>query len=215
MIVVPYTFQCKELLFVLRMLPQHRFSSERGSVLEVAGQLANSISREVVIVDDQELLVVLDDPVEAVVTAKTHGLTVAWCIASPLALDLLREAGEPARTTWAWLCNQLKIQADPIAGIVKLPRLSRDCLPDGVDVVPDGPGVWVWQLLPEERVMFVEREQPFGRAAIVPFRDTWAIENRSSMWGTFVDDRKCTSRCLVPGMVIKIDEVTLIVLSVR
>ena len=215
MIVVPYTFQCKELLFVLaRMLPQ-RWVSERGTVLEAAGQLANSLSREVVIVDDQELLVVLDDPVESVAVAQSFELKPVRCIASPHALELLRESGEPARMTWTWLRGQLRLDSDPVAGVVKLPKLPRDRLPDGVDIVPDGPGVWLWQVAPVEDVVFVGREQPIGRAAIVPYRGTWAIMDRGSVNGTFVDDRRCNSRCLVPGMIIRVDDVTLIVLSVR
>lgn len=214
MIVVPYTFQCKELLFVLaQMLPQ-REVSEQGTVLQAAGQLANSLSREVVIVDDQQLLVVLDDPVEAVAIAQSHGLRLAHCIASPLALELLRESGEPARMMWSWLKRQLLIHSEP-AGIVKLGKLRRDRLPDGIDIVPDGPGVWLWIVAPDERVVFVDRAHAIGRAAIVPFRETWAIEDRLSVSGTYVDDRLCRSRCLVPGMMIRIDEITLVVLSVR
>jgi hypothetical protein len=209
MIVVPYTFQCKELLFVLaRMLPQKGIS-EHGTVLQAAAQLANTLSREVVIVDDQELLVVLDDPFEAIATAKAAGLRLERCIASPLALELVRDG------TWDWLCRQLGLEGDAPTGIVKLPGLSRDGLPDGVDVVPDGPGVWVWQIAPADRVVFVDRTTPIGKAEIVPFGDTWAIADRGSQWGTYVDDRKCSSRCLVPGMMIRIDDVTLIILSVR
>jgi len=215
MIVVPYTFQCKELLFVLaRMLPL-REHSEQGTVLEAAAQLANSLSREVVIVDDQELLVVLDDPVEAVAVAQSHDLRLDRCIASPLALELLRESGEPARMMWTWLRTQLAIHSDPAAGIVKLGKLRRERLPDGVDMVPDGPGVWIWVTAPTERVAFVDRAHVVGRAAIVPFRETWAIEDRGSIAGTYVDDRLCRSRCLVPGMTIRIDDITLVVLSVR
>lgn len=214
MIVAPYTFQCKELLFVLARMHPSREVSEQGTVLEAAGQLANSLSREVVIVDDQELLVVLDDPVEAVAVAQSHSLRVTQCVASPLALELLRESGEPARAMWGWLKRQLMIQVDPV-GIVRLGKLRRERLPDGVDIVPDGPGVWVWVAMPEERVVFVDRAHAIGRAAIVPFRETWAVEDRGSVAGTYVDDRLCRSRCLVPGMTIRIDDIMLVILSVR
>src|SRR5688572_20726581 len=163
MILAPYTFQCKELLFVLgRMLPPPELS-EDGTVLQAAAQLANTLSRNVSIVDDHELLVELDEPVEAVAIARQLELRIERCIASPLALELLRESGEPARASWSWLCAQLKLPPNPVS-VVKLTGIERDRLPEGVDQIPDGPGVLLWVVDTTDRIVFVDRPHTIGRS---------------------------------------------------
>ena len=230
MIVVPYTFQCKELLFVLgRMLPPVAIS-EAGSVTEAAGQLANSLSRNVYVVDDSELLVELDEPVEAVAYAQQYELRIERCIASALALELLRESGGPARATWTWLRRSLKLLDDPVDGLVSIKGLAANRLPAGVDQIPDGPGVLVW-VIEDDTIAFVNRTRTIGRhdsndiplldrtvlpmhAAIVPHRGTWAIERRQAPL-IVVDGASCSSRSLVPGQLIKLGDARLVILSVR
>jgi hypothetical protein len=237
-IVFPYTFQCKELLFVLvRMLPPMPIS-ENGTIRQAAGQLANTLSRNVEIVDNHELLVTLDEPVEAVVIARDLGLPAKQCIASPLALELLAEPGSPAVGAWIWLRQQLAMtNPSTSVGIVRLTGLARQQLPLGIDQIPDGPGVLLWIHPPPigvDQVFFIDRARTLGQqadvvidrpgvsrvhAAIVPFQGTWAIEDRTLNdpfpAGTVVDNHPCRSRCLVPGMIIGLGNARLVVLSVR
>lgn len=220
MIVLPYTFQCKELLFVLgRMFPPTAVS-ETGTARQAAAQLANTISRNVFVVDEAEVLVELDEPVEAVAIAKQLELHVERCIASPLALDLVREQGEPARSSWDWLCRQAKIQTPNAPSIVQIPRVKRDRLPPGVDQIPDGRGVLMWIVGDPDQVMFVDREFTLhdrmeGKAAIVPALGTWTIQDRGALAGVKVDGARCKSRSLVPGMWIDIGFAKILILSVR
>ena len=233
MIIAPYTFQCRELLFVLgRMLPPPD-RSESGTIIEAAGQLANTLARNVIVVDETELLVELDDPVEAIALARELELRVDRCIAAPLALELLRESGQPARDTWSWLCTQLKLSPNPDGGVVKLKGITRDRLPAGVDQIPSGSGVLVWVIALVDQVVFVTRDQTLGRAsdladiaiddahvspgrgaAIVRRHGTWVIEDRSTE-GIVVDGSRCNSRCLIPGMTIHVGGARLVILSMR
>ena len=231
MIVVPYTFQCKELLFVLARMHPPTSRSEEGTIRDAAAQLANTLLRNVEIVDDHELLVVLDEPVEAVAIARDFEMRLERCIASPLAVEMLSESGQPAHESFTWLQKQLLIPADPNGALLKVKGLGRDRLPAGIDQIPDGPGVWLWIITPNgDRVTFIARQQTLGthadisiddrllarvHAAIIPYRGTWAIEDRASPSGTFVDNSRCRSRCLVPGMTIQIGYTQMLVLSVR
>lgn len=198
-----------------RMLPPPELS-EPGTATQAAAQLANTISRNVYVVDDHELLVELDEPVEAVAIARQFELRIERCIAAPLALDLIRESGEPARSSWQWLCQRARITDPAAPSIVQIPQLSRERLPDGVDQIPDGPGVLAWILGSPDRVVFADREHVIdGNAAIVPYRGTWAIQDRGTQSGLHVDGYRCNSRCLVPGMTVRIGTTRLAILSVR
>jgi len=215
-IVLPYTFQCKELLFVLgRMLPPPE-SSEEGTARQAAGQLANTISRNVYVVDESELLVELDEPVEAVAIARQFDFRIERCIASPLALDLVREQGEPARSSWTWLCQRAQIASPDAPSIVRIPKVQRDRLPLGVDQIPDGRGVMVWTVREPDQVIFVDSEQLLeDKVAIAPHLGTWAIQDRGTTSGVFVDGARCKSRSLVPGMRISVGTTQYLILSVR
>ena len=233
MIVVPYTFQCKELLFVLgRMLPPPDLS-EGGEIRDAAAQIANTLSRNVQIVDNQELLVEMDEPVEALAIARELELRVARCIASPLALELVRESGEPARASWEWLRTRLGLRTEPGSSLVKLVGIDRDRLPDNVDQIPDGSGVLLWILGNPDQVVFVNTARTIGRtdeadivvaddpsisrihATIIPYEGTWAIHDNGSSHGTKIDGRFSKTRCLVPGMTIELAHTRVVVLSVR
>ena len=215
-IVLPYTFQCKELLFVLgRMLPPPE-TSEEGTAREAAGQLANTISRNVYVVDESELLVELDEPVEAVAIARQFDLRIERCIASPLALDLVREQGEPARSSWTGLCKRAQIASPEAPSIVRVPKLQRERLPGGVEQIPDRRGVLVWVIGEPDDIVFVDREQVFeNNVAIAPHLGTWAIQDRGTESHVFVDGARCKSRSLVPGMRITVGLRQYLILSVR
>lgn len=232
MIDVPYTFQCKEMLFVLGRMRPAPGQPDLGTVTEAAMQLATELARNVIVVDDQELLVELDEPVEAVAIARSLDLRVARCIAGPLAMELLRESGGPAQDTWQWLRTQLKLEHDLATGIVKL-DVARTWLPDNIDVIPDGPGVLMWLIDGDsDLVKFVTGPSSIGRssaadfplvdlkvgrrhATIEPQGGTWTISDLGSNNGVFVDGRRIRSRSLVPGMSIEIGDARLVVLSVR
>ena len=216
MIVLPYTFQCKELLFVLgRMLPPPDLS-EQGTAVQAAGQLANTISRNVYVVDDAEVLVEVDEPVEALAFAKQFDLRIERCIASPLALDLVRELGEPAQSSWDWLCRRIPFKAPRAPSIVHVPKFQRDQLPPGVDQIPDGRGVLVWIIGEPDEVVFVNKLHVFvDNAAIAPHLGTWAIQDRGTESHVFVDGSRCKSRSLVPGMRITVGLRQYLILSVR
>jgi hypothetical protein len=217
LIVLPYTFQCKELLFVLgRMLPPPELS-EPGSATQAAAQLANTISRNVYVVDDTEVLAELDEPVEAVVFARQLELRIERCIASPLALELVREAGEPAHSSWQWLCTRARIVDPRAPSVVQVPQLARTQLPAGVDQIPDGSGVLFWRVGEPDEVVFIDREYKLEDhgIAIVPYRGTWAIQDRGTLSGLYVDGYRCKARCLVPGMTIRIGIDRFAILSVR
>ena len=215
-ILLPYTFQCKDLLFVLgRMFPPTN-SSETGTARDAAAQLANSILRNVYVVDESEVLVEVDEPVEAVAIAQQFDLRVERVIASPLALDLVREQGEPARSSWSWLCKRAHIATPDAPSIVQIPKLQRDRLPAGVDQIPDGRGVLVWVIGTTDEVVFVQREHVLeGKAAIVPALGTWTIQDRGTTSGLFVDGSRYKSRSLAPGMLISVGLTQFLVLSVR
>jgi hypothetical protein len=228
---VPYTFQCREMLFVLGRMRPTPGQPDTGTVTDAAMQLANELSRNVIVVDDQELLVELDEPVEAVAVARSLELRVARCVAAPLAMELLRESGGPAKDAWGWLRTQLRLQHDLASGIVKLDDVDRTTLPDNVDTIPDGKGVLLWIIHGvDDRIEFVDREILLGRqgdlviddtivsrthARLVPRHGTWAIENQSATHSTYADGRPIRSRCLVPGMTIGIGPARIVVLSVR
>jgi pSer/pThr/pTyr-binding forkhead associated (FHA) protein len=93
----------------------------------------------------------------------------------------------------------------------------RTQLPDGVDQIPDGPGVLLWIIGETDEVMFIDREfklEDHG-AAILPYRGTWAIQDRGTLSGLYVDGYRSKARCLVPGMTIRIGVDRFAVLSVR
>jgi hypothetical protein len=228
---VPYTFQCREMLFVLGRMRPAPGQPETGTVTQAAMELANELKRNVIVVDDQELLVELDEPVEAVAIARALELRVSRCVAAPLAMELLRESGGPAKDAWDWLRGQLKLQHDLATGIVKLEDVDRATLPPNVDTIPDGKGVLLWIIHGlDDRVEFTDREIVIGRqgdlviddsivsrthARIVARHGTWAIENQSATHATYADGRPIRSRCLVPGMTIGVGPARIVVLSVR
>ena len=232
MILCRYTFQCRSLLFVLgQMLPPPDLA-EAGTLTQAAAQLANTLSREVHVIDDTEILVELDEPVEAIALARELELRVRTCIASPLALELVLDPGAPARAAWDWLRGQLGTIAPPSFGIVKLRGIDRITLPAAVDQLPDRTGVLLWILGVEDRIELVYDTCTLGRgpnadltvddptlsrvhAALVPYRGTWALQDRDSASGTYIDDRLVHTRCLVPGMVIRLGRTRIVVLSVR
>lgn len=232
MILCRYTFQCRSMLFMLGQMIPPPDLAEAGTLTQAAAQLANTLSREVHIVDDEAILVELDEPVEAIALARELELRVRSCIASPLALELVLDPGAPARAAWTWLRTQLGNIAPPSFGIVKLPGIDRITLPASVDLLPDRPGVLLWILGVEDRLELVIDTCAIGRgpgadltlddptlsrvhAAIVPYRGTWALQDRDSASGTYLDDRHIDTRCLVPGMVIRIGATRIVVLSVR
>jgi hypothetical protein len=234
---VPCTFTCEPLLFVLGHMMSRsttvRAPSARNAT-NAAHVLATETSRNVHVVDDAYLLVMMDEPFEAVSVARAHNLAPRRCIASGLALELVRESN-----AWPWLCSEL--QLDPRRsyqrGIVKLPDVGVTELPPDVGELPDGQGVWLFVLHPDgvQQLAFIDREHTIGRvgsganvdieiydkrvsrqhATIKPFQGTWAIEDRASTSGTFFEGARIRSRCLMPGMVFRLGETTLVVLSVR
>lgn len=225
MIVIPYTFQCKQLLCVLgRMLPPPELS-EHGTVTEAAAQLANTLLRDVEVVDNKELLVTLDEPVEAVSIAREYELRIERAIISPLAVELLRDSGEPARLGWAWLQRQLRVDDSP-RGVVRVRGQTRH-LPEGIDQIPDRPGVLLWNVA-QHTATLVERGTGLWHdaglvelatanipAAIVRFQNTWAVESRLNSSVLKTDGAPTFGRCLVPGMTIDLVKGRLVVLSVR
>jgi hypothetical protein len=238
----PSTFTCEPLLFVLgHMLPRPNTigPTVASTATDAARMLATEASRNVQVVDDSHLLMIMEEPFEAVSTARAHQLIPSRCLASGLALELLRgPGGQPSGYTWTWLCQQLQIDDAPsyTQGIVKLPGIAAAVLPPEATEIPAGPGVWIWIVDGGgvDQLVFVDRARTIGRtqgiaadigiddptvsrqhAAIVPFRGTWAIEDRGSTSGTWIDGGQVRSRCLLPGMVFGLGKSKLVVLSVR
>jgi hypothetical protein len=233
------TFSCARILFVLGMVPRN-YKSEAvapAALAAAAEALEDSLAREVQIIDG-EILVELDDPVEAIVAARDHDLYLQRCIASGTALLLLREPGAPAQETWDWLCSRLSITTDaPHAdGIVKL-GIGRTSLPSSVERMPERAGVllWILQGSGDDRLIFVDSPITIGRSApgstagielddrimsrqhcaITRPDRGWSIEDSGSISGTFVEGGRLVSRRLVPGMLIRAGASLLVVLAVR
>jgi hypothetical protein len=236
---IPCTFTCEPLLFVLgRMLPRGRGAvgpTVANNAVEAARMLATELSRNVIVVDGHQLLVMLDEPFEAVAAARSLDLSPERCIASGLALELLREpAGEPSSYTWTWLCRQLKVSEEPsyATGLVQL-GIGLHTLPPDTAEIPAGSGVWLWILDGEggrQRIVFIDRKQTIGRqgdislvdialsrqhVAISKYQNTWLIEDTASVSGTYLEGVQIAKRCLVPGMVFHVGSSKLVVLSVR
>jgi hypothetical protein len=232
------TFSCRRMLFILGMVPRNyrRELLPRSELDAAAAALAGSLAREVHVIDG-ELLVELDEPVEAIVAARDHDLYLQRCIASGSAIELLREPGAPAQAMWAWLCGRLAMPDAPYPnGLVKL-GIGRTALPTAVEEVPERSGVLLWILQGggDDRLIFVEEETTIGRArsgatATLALHDTaisaehcaitrrdgaWTIEDIGSLSGTFVEGGYIQHRRLLPGMMIRAGTSLLVVLAVR
>jgi len=233
------TFSCARILFVLGMVPRnYRSEAVTPAALAAAAEaLEDSLAREVQLIDG-ELLVELDDPVEAIVAARDHDLYLQRCIASGTALLLLREPGAPAQETWSWLCSRLSLVADApyVDGIVKL-GIGRTSLPPSVERLPERAGVLVWILQGsgDDRLIFVDSPVLIGRnypkasveiavddkfmsrehCAITRSDRGWSIEDAGGFSGIYVEGGQVKQRRLVPGMLIRAGATLLIVLAVR
>jgi hypothetical protein len=233
------TFSCARILFILGMVPRnYRSEAVKPAALAAAAEaLEDSLGQQVQIIDG-EILVELDDPVEAIVAARDHDLYLQRCIASGTALLLLREPGAPAQQTWSWLCSQLAVPPDSpyLDGIVKL-GIGRTSLPPSVERVPERAGVllWILQGSGDDRLIFVDSPMTIGRSrpgatvgielddkimsrdhcAITRTDRGWSIEDSGSMSGTYVEGGRLDRRRLVPGMLIRAGASLFVVLAVR
>jgi len=195
------TFSCRRIACVLVCgLPRNiRDETYVGQTTVARDALARSLAREVQIIDGDNLLVELDDPIEVVAAARDHHKAVFLrVLISRGALQLLREPTAPAQELWQWLCKHLEIDADAayLDGLVTLDCRDAPRLPPfPVEDVPDRPGVLLWIL--EQgygRVLFIDKPTLIGRAqphALVGIvergvtNDCWEIKPYKTGWGIF------------------------------
>lgn len=234
---VTCTFSCRRMLFILGMVPRNYRPQPppHPELVAAAKALSESLAQPVDVIDG-ELVVELEEPVEAIVAARDHDLYLQRCIASGPALELLREPGAPAQKMWAWLCSRLAIpDVDYPDGVVKL-GIGRSELPRVTEQAPERPGVLLWLVQPgRDRAIFLESPTTIGRdrhdieiglviddvalsrrhCALTRREGRWMIEDLGSSSGTYVESDMIDKRRLIPGMLIRVGSSLLVVLAVR